>query len=62
MKPDEATLDALIDAQVAWLGLTIDPAWRPTIRQSLVALSGAIDIIDTVELPDEAEPAPRFEP
>lgn len=61
MKTDETALDALIDVNETWLGLTIDPAWRPTIRQSLVALAVAIDAIETVALPDEAEPAPRFE-
>jgi Protein of unknown function (DUF4089) len=62
MQTDDTTLDALIDAHAAWQGLTIDPARRPAIRQSLVALAGAIDAVATVELPDEAEVGPRFEP
>lgn len=61
MTTDEETLDALIDANAAWLGLEIDPAWRPAIRQSLAAIAGAIDMVETFPLPDEAEPAPRFE-
>lgn len=61
MKTDETTLDDLIDANAAWQCLTIDPAWRPTIRQCLIALVSAIDAIETIELPDEAEVAPRFE-
>ena len=62
MKTDDLTLDALVDANAAWLDLKIDPAWRPAIKQSLVAFAGAIQAVEAFVLPDEAEPAPVFEP
>jgi hypothetical protein len=59
--PDSAILyDALIDTHAQWLGLTIDPAWRPAICQSLAAFTGAMHVVDGFPLPDEAEPAPVF--
>jgi hypothetical protein len=62
MKIDDATLDALIDANITWLNLKVDPEWRPAIKESLVAISGAIVAVETFSLPDEAELAPAFEP
>ena len=62
MNTDEVTLDTLIDANTLWLGLKIEPEWRLAIQQSLVALATAIDAIDSFPLPDEAEPANKFEP
>ena len=62
MNLDNTSLDASIDANVAWLGLTIDPDWRPSIRQNLMALAAAIETIESFPLPDEAEPAAVFEP
>ena len=62
MKTDDATLDAVVDANIAWLNLTVVPNWRPAIKQSLVALAGAIQAVEAFDLPDEAEPAPVFEP
>lgn len=62
MKTDDATLDALIDANAAWLGLVIAPEWRPAIKHSLVALTEAIDAVNGFSLPDEAEPAAVYEP
>jgi hypothetical protein len=62
MKTDDETLNALIDANIVWLNLKVDPNWRPAIRESLVAITGAINAVETFSLPDEAEPAPAFEP
>lgn len=59
--PDTA-LEALIDANLAWLGLAIDPDWRPAIKQNLLALTGAIEAVESFPLPDHAEPATVFEP
>ncbi len=61
--PDTPALyDSLIDTHAKWLGLTIDPAWRPTISQSLHAFSVAIQFVDDFSLIDEIEPAPVFKP
>lgn len=60
MKTDDATLDALIDANLAWLDLKIDLAWRPAIKQNLIAITTAINALEAFDLPDEAEPAPAF--
>ena len=62
MQMDDAALEALIDANVAWLGLTIDPDWRPAIKQNLLALAGAIVAIEALPLPDDSEPATVYEP
>ena len=61
MPETEADYDALIDAQARLSGLTIDPAWRPAIRQHLVALAAAMQAVDGFVLPDEIEPAPVFQ-
>jgi Protein of unknown function (DUF4089) len=53
--------EALIQVHANWLGLTIDPAWHPTICQSLAAFSAAMQAVDGFPLPDEAEPAPVFQ-
>jgi Protein of unknown function (DUF4089) len=58
---DNDTLDKLIDASAAALGLSIDPNWKPTIKANLqVTLRLAANVAE-FELPDEAEPAPVFE-
>jgi hypothetical protein len=58
---DNDTLDKLIDASTAALGLSIDPNWKPTIKANLqVTLLLAASVAE-FELPDEAEPAPVFE-
>ena len=59
---DDAALEALIDANVAWLGLAIDPDWRPAIKHSLLALAAAIEAVESFSLPDDAEPADVYEP
>jgi Protein of unknown function (DUF4089) len=61
MKTDDPSLDALITANVAWLDLAVEEAWRPAIRQSLAAFAGAIQAVEAFSLPDDAEPAPVFE-
>ncbi len=61
--PDATTLDeALLDAHARWLGLTIDPAWRPTISQIHQAFAAATQFVDGLPMADEDEPAPVFKP
>lgn len=57
---DPETLDALIDAGAAALGLKIDPAWRETIRLHLGISLDLAASVDAFALPDDADPAPVF--
>ena len=57
---DPKTLDALIDAGAAALGLPINPAWRDAIRLHLGISLDLAASVDTFKLPDEADPAPVF--
>jgi hypothetical protein len=58
--PDAATLDAMIDAGSAALGITIDPAWRDGVRLHLANTLRLARLVDGVALPDETDPAPVF--
>lgn len=60
-EPSTETLDALIEANAQLLGLTIDPAWMPQIRESLAVSYRMARFVEAFELPDDAEPAPVFE-
>ena len=55
------TLDKLIDASAAALGLPIEPEWKPAIRANLAVTLRLANMVAEFELPDEAEPAPVFE-
>jgi hypothetical protein len=57
-KPDP--YDALIDAAVAVLALTIDPAWKAAVRANLQVIFAQAALFADVALPDDAEPAPIF--
>lgn len=59
--PKPEMLDALIEANAELLDLTIDPAWMPTIRQSLAVTYRMAAFVEAFDLPDDAEPAPVFE-
>jgi hypothetical protein len=61
MEPQDDTLDDLIDASAAALGLTIEPEWKPAIRANLAVSLRLAAVVAEFELPDEAEPAPVFE-
>jgi hypothetical protein len=58
---DDDTLDKLIDAAAAALGLLIEPEWKPAIRANLAVTLRLAAVVAEFELPDEAEPAPVFE-
>jgi hypothetical protein len=58
---DDDTLDKLIDASAAALGLPIAPEWKPAIRANLAVTLRLAAMVAEFELPDEAEPAPVFE-
>jgi hypothetical protein len=56
----DADFDAYIDASATVLGLTIVPEWRAAVRANLAVTLRMGALVDTFELPDEAEPAPVF--
>jgi hypothetical protein len=58
---EEDTLDRLIDANAAALGLRIEPEWKPAIKANLAVTLRLANMVATFSLPDEAEPAPIFE-
>jgi hypothetical protein len=53
-------LDQFIDAAAPALGLPVEPAWKPAIRQHLEVTFRMAALVEGFELPDEAEPAPVF--
>jgi 1-carboxybiuret hydrolase subunit AtzG-like protein len=57
----EETIDTLIDASAAALGLPIEPEWRAGIKANLQVSLRLGALVADFELPDEAEPAPVFE-
>jgi hypothetical protein len=55
-------LDAVIDAAARSLELKIEQAWRPAIRAHLQVTLRHGALVAAFTLPDDAEPAPVFEP
>jgi hypothetical protein len=58
--PDDATLDRIIDATPALVGLVIDPAYRDGVRTHLRATANAARLVLEFPLDDDVEPAPVF--
>jgi hypothetical protein len=56
----DAESDAFMDASAVMLGLTIEPAWRDSVRGNLALVFRMGAVVGQFELPDEAEPAPVF--
>jgi hypothetical protein len=59
--PDEEALGGVADALAPLLGLPIEPDWRPSVVANLKATAAAARLFLEFPLPDELEPAPRFE-
>jgi hypothetical protein len=55
---DEADVERL----AAHLGLTIEAAWRAAVAAHLDGLLAAARLVAEFPLPEDTEPAPRFEP
>jgi len=55
-----AALDPLIEAGAGALALTIEPAWKSSVRANLEVIFGQAALFADFELPDDAEPAPIF--
>ena len=58
----DAELDAFMDASAAALGISIDPAWRATVRGNLAVVFRMAPLVLDFPLDDEAEPAPVVTP
>ena len=58
---DTETLDQLIDAGAAALGVPIEAEWKPAIKGNLAVTMRLANMVAEFQLPDEAEPAPIFE-
>lgn len=59
--PDDEALGTIVDAMLPLVGLTIEPDWRDPIVANLKATSTGARLFLEFPLPDELEPAPRFE-
>ena len=57
----EDTVDKLMEASAAALGLVIEPEWKPGVKANLQVTLRLAALVADFELPDEAEPAPVFE-
>lgn len=57
---DKDPLLAAIDAGAHMLGVTIEPAWIPSVRANLEVSLRLAGIVDEFPLPDEHEPASTF--
>ena len=55
-------LDPFIDAAAGVLGLEIEPAWKPGVRDNLAAGLSLAALVTSFPLPDDAEPAPLYDP
>lgn len=58
MSSTREDLDAYIAASAQLLGLPIDAAWKPTVRDNLRVIFMHAEKVEDFPLPDEAEPAP----
>lgn len=59
--PDDDAFGTAVDAMLPVLGLSMEPEWRPQVVANLMAVSNAARLFLEFPLPDELEPAPRFE-
>ena len=60
MRTDDDQLDDAIAAGAHMLGLTIDPAWLPSVRANLEVSLRLGKLVDEFPLPDDHEPASIF--
>ena len=57
---DEATLDVLIDAGTAMVGIEMKPEWRQAVRMHLAISLAHAETVLEADLPDHLDPAPVF--
>lgn len=60
MTSDQDKLDTAIAASAHMLGLTLDPAWLPSVRANLEVSLRLGKLVDEFPLPDDHEPANHF--
>ena len=60
MTNDQDDLNTAIGAWAHLLGLTIDPAWLPSVRANLEVSLRLGKLVDEFPLPDDHEPASIF--
>jgi 1-carboxybiuret hydrolase subunit AtzG-like protein len=58
--PGNDPTDDFIDAAANSLGLPLDPAWKPAIRENLEVAFRLARLVEDFPLSDEAEPAPVY--
>jgi len=57
---DGPDLGAFIDSGVKLLGIPLDPAWRDGVEANLAVIFRQAEAAMTVDIPDQADPAPMF--
>jgi len=57
---DGPDLDAFVDSGVKLLGISVDPAWRESVKANLAVILRQADAVMAVEIPDDTDPAPVF--
>jgi 1-carboxybiuret hydrolase subunit AtzG-like len=60
MTADEDQLNTAIKAGAQMLGLTIEPAWMPSVRANLEVSLRLGKLVEEFPLPDDHEPASIF--
>jgi hypothetical protein len=58
--PGNDPTDDFIEAAAKSLGLSLDPAWKPSIRSNLEVTFKLARLVEEFPLSDEAEPAPVY--
>lgn len=54
--------ETLVRIMARKLDVPIEPDWVPGIAQQLATTLAMADVLESVELPDDAQPAPVFTP
>ena len=58
--PDRDPTDDFIEAAAKSLDLSLDPAWKASIRSNLEVTFKLAQLVEDFPLSDEAEPAPVY--
>jgi hypothetical protein len=58
--PDRDLTDDFIEAAAKSLDLSLDPAWKPSIRNNLEVTFKLGRLVEDFPLSDDAEPAPVY--
>jgi hypothetical protein len=58
--PSHDPTDDFIEAATKSLDLSLDPAWKPSIRSNLEVTFKLARLVEEFPLPDDAEPAPVY--